>query len=438
MSQPRFHLRALLFVSGLTLGSLLSTTWFVHATAIEADALEPVASTTLPLDMLQTFTQTFAHIKGFYVEDKTDEALIESALRGMVQDLDPHSSILSKNEYSELRDSIRGEFGGLGMEVTVDDGFLTVVSPIDDTPAANAGIQPGDMIIRLGDTPVRGLSLQQAIGLMRGKPGTELILSIMREGEEGPILVPLIRDVIKVSAVKSRLLEPSYGYVRITSFQTDTGNNLKKAIRAIQETPLKGLVLDLRNNPGGSLQAAVDVANVFLQDGMIVYIDGRAMQEREAFYAEGKDYLQQAPLVVLVNNGSASASEIVAGALQDQSRAVIMGQKTFGKGSVQTTHELNENWAIKLTTARYYTPNGRSIQALGIAPDVALSRLALRREENRSLEISEADLNQSLQAEQAATDNTSVDDNLAETDYAVSEALNLLKGLNVLERRVSR
>ena len=438
MSQPRFHLRALLFVSGLILGSLLSTTWFVHATAIEADALEPVASTTLPLDMLQTFTQTFAHIKGFYVEDKTDEALIESALRGMVQDLDPHSSILSKNEYSELRDSIRGEFGGLGMEVTVDDGFLTVVSPIDDTPAANAGIQPGDMIIRLGDTPVRGLSLQQAIGLMRGKPGTELILSIMREGEEGPILVPLIRDVIKVSAVKSRLLEPSYGYVRITSFQTDTGNNLKKAIRAIQETPLKGLVLDLRNNPGGSLQAAVDVANVFLQDGMIVYIDGRAMQEREAFYAEGKDYLQQAPLVVLVNNGSASASEIVAGALQDQSRAVIMGQKTFGKGSVQTTHELNENWAIKLTTARYYTPNGRSIQALGIAPDVALSRLALRREENRSLEISEADLNQSLQAEQAATDNTSVDDNLAETDYAVSEALNLLKGLNVLERRVSR
>jgi carboxyl-terminal processing protease len=331
----------------------------------------------LPLDDLRTFAEVFGRIKSDYVEDVDDRELLASAIRGMLGGLDPHSSYLDPDAYRELRVGTTGEFGGLGIEVGMEDGFVKVIAPIDDTPAQRAGMQAGDLIVRIDGKPVKGLSLSEAVALMRGKPGSKIELTVVREGEGNPIRVSIVRDIIKVASVKSRTLEQGYGYLRVSNFQARTTEDLLEAVaelKADNADGLKGVVLDLRNNPGGVLNAAVGVSDAFLDGGLIVYTMGRDEEAKLEFKAGPNDVLDGAPLAVLVNGGSASASEIVAGALQDQGRAVIMGEKTFGKGSVQTIVPIDDRTALKLTTARYYTPSGRSIQAMGIEPDIELVR----------------------------------------------------------------
>ena len=409
---------------------------------------------TLPLESLRTFTEIFAKIKNDYVEPIEDKDLLENAIRGMLAGLDPHSAYLVPEDYKELQAGTSGEFGGLGIEVGMEDGFVKVISPIDDTPAYRAGVMAGDLIIRLDDTPVKGMVLSDAVKIMRGKPGTDIVLTIIRDGEDKPLNITITRDVIRVTSVKSRMLEPGYGYVRISQFQSRTGENLREALAKLEDEAdgsLKGLVLDLRNNPGGVLSAAVSVSDAFLREGIIVYTEGRLDDAKLKFNAKPADILDGAPLVVLVNGGSASASEIVAGALQDHHRAIIMGQKTFGKGSVQTILPMDNGSALKLTTAKYYTPSGVSIQATGISPDIELENLKLTdTDAPATSRIKEADLARHLQGDaerKNSSDNssdTATDGKtdklqlpLARRDYAVYEALNLLKGLEILQRRNS-
>jgi carboxyl-terminal processing protease len=398
----------------------------------------------LPLEQLRTFSDVFARIKRNYVEDVSDEVLLEHAIRGMLSGLDPHSSYLNTEQFNELRIGTSGEFGGLGIEVGMEDGFVKVVSPIDDTPAQRAGMLTGDLIIRLDDKPVKGLSLNDAVKLMRGKPGSDIELTVVREGEDKPLKITITRAVIQVTSVKTRMLEDNFGYVRISHFQTKTTADMLKAIDKMkQDNDLQGMVLDLRNNPGGVLSAAVGVSDAFLQDGLIVYTDGREEDSRLRYSASQGDVLDGAPLVVLVNGGSASASEIVAGAMQDHGRGVVMGNKTFGKGSVQTIQNLANGGAVKLTTARYYTPSGRSIQAEGIDPDIVTGNLRVAKREESGIEpITESSLSGHLSNpddEQQSTDTGSAENievtNLAEDDYQLNEALNLLKGLTILSRK---
>ncbi|MEA3278170.1 MAG: S41 family peptidase [Pseudomonadota bacterium] len=403
----------------------------------------------LPLTELRTFAEVFGRIKSDYVESVDDKSLLESAIRGMLSGLDPHSSYLDKEEYHDLQVGTSGEFGGLGIEVGMEDGFVKVIAPIDDTPAQRAGLQAGDLIIRIDDQPVKGMSLNEAVNLMRGKPGTEIRLTVMREGGDRPFRVDLVRDIIQVASVKSRTLEPGYGYVRVSHFQSHTTEDLLKAVGELKEEnggALKGLVLDLRNNPGGVLNSAVGVSDAFLGGGLIVYTKGRVDDSELQFKAGPDDVLKGAPLVVLINGGSASASEIVAGALQDHRRAIIMGSPTFGKGSVQTIVPIDNTTALKLTTARYFTPSGRSIQAQGIVPDIALERGKLDIAEAPGVEpLKEADLARHLDDEEVRDDSDS-DEAAAESDsekkgkakplvtqdYQLSEALNVLKGVNIL------
>ena len=406
----------------------------------------------LPLDELRTFTDVFDRIKRDYVEPVDDKELLVSAIRGMLSGLDPHSSYLDESAYHELQTGTSGEFGGLGIEVGMEDGFIKVVAPIDGTPAHEAGVQAGDLIIRLDDTPVKGLSLDDAIKMMRGKPNTEITLTIVRDGEDKPLKITIVRDIIQIRSVRSELLEPGFGHVRVSQFQSRTAQSLREELdklRSANGGELKGLILDLRNNPGGVLNGAVEVADVFLNNGTVVYTEGRGNGSKQNFKATPGDVLQGAPIVVLVNSGSASASEIVAGALQDQKRAIIMGERTFGKGSVQTILPLMGGTAVKLTTARYYTPNGRSIQAEGIEPDITLASLRLSREELASvMPVKEADLSGHLEndiesetEEAPATAEPEADSpkfdtaDLALSDYPLYEALNLLKGLNLLQGR---
>ena len=395
----------------------------------------------LPLEELRTFSEVFGRIKNDYVEPVDDRTLLESAIRGMLSGLDPHSSYLNRDEYRDLQVGTTGEFGGLGIEVGMDNGFVKVISPIDDTPAARAGLKAGDLISRIDDRPVKGMSLNEAVNLMRGKPGAEITLTIVREGAERPLEVKLVRDVIHVASVKSRTLEPGYAYVRIAHFQSRTTEDLLKAVADLKkENPsgIKGLVLDLRNDPGGVLNSAVGVSDAFLTEGLIVYTQGRVDDAKLQFTAGPDDVLDGAPMVVLVNAGSASASEIVAGALQDHRRAVIMGTQTFGKGSVQTIVPIDDATALKLTTARYYTPSGRSIQAQGITPDIVVSQGSLTLPSDKDPErLKEADLARHLdeggKGDAGAKDNGGGDKKpLAVEDFQLSEALNLLKGLNVL------
>lgn len=350
----------------------------------------------LPLNELRAFTEAFSRIKNDYVVPVEDKKLLEDAIRGMLAGLDPHSSYLSSEDFDELRVETSGEFGGLGIEVTMDkDGFVKVISPIDDTPAQHAGIQAGDLIVRLNDSPVKGMSLNDAVKIMRGKPGSEIILTVVREDEERPLKITVVRAVIKVKSVKYRLLDKEYGYLRITRFQAKTGTTLRDAVTKMKQEAngkMKGLVLDLRNNPGGVLNAAVSVSDAFLEKGLIVYTEGRVPDSRLKFKATPEDILKHAPMVVLVNGGSASASEIVAGALQDHHRAIIMGQKTFGKGSVQTILPMKNRGGIKLTTARYYTPLGRSIQADGIIPDIELAQVKVEALKQGINPLKEADM----------------------------------------------
>lgn len=395
-------------------------------------------------------TQVMRRVREQYVEPVDDAELLKNAIRGMLEGLDPHSSYLDAEAFEDMNITTSGQFGGLGIEVTMQDGFVRVVTPLDDTPAKAAGMEPGDIIIRLDDKPVKGLSLREAVKLMRGKPGEQIVLTVVREGETAPLEVEIVRDIIKVTAVKQRMLDDDIGYVRITQFQGRTGAGLLEALQKLEnenKDPLKGLVLDLRNNPGGVLTAAVDVSDAFLDDGLVVYIQGREEASRRDYKASGGDKLNGAPVVVLINEGSASASEIVAGALQDHGRAVIMGRKSFGKGSVQTIMPLSEKSAIKITTARYYTPSGRSIQADGIVPDVELQRLKLELRDNKGIRsLREADLKGRLDNDQVRKDDEEAakalakgevveveeEKSLAETDFELFEALNLLKGLAIL------
>ncbi len=404
----------------------------------------------LPLEQMRTFTDVFTRIKNDYVEEVSDEDLLEYAIRGMLNGLDPHSAYLNTEEFNELRIGTTGEFGGLGIEVGMEDGFVKVVSPIDDTPAARAGILSGDLIIRLDDTPVKGLSLNDAVKLMRGKPGSKLTLTIIREGADKPLTIDIKRDIIKVTSVRNRMLDDNYGYLRISNFQTKTTTDLLKAVKSMKEEAggsLKGLVLDLRNNPGGVLSGAVGVSDAFLNDGMIVYTDGREEDSKLRYDATDGDVLDGAPLVILVNGGSASASEIVAGAMQDHGRGIILGSKTFGKGSVQTIQDLPAGGAVKLTTSRYYTPGGRSIQSLGIEPDIITKPGSWTRPENESFSaLTESSLpgalsNTTLEEEEKTGDEETTDeekeDNLVYDDYQLYEALNLLKGLTILSEKSS-
>ncbi len=403
-------------------------------------AAEDADEKTLPLDELRVFAEVFGRIKNDYVEPVEDRDLLNYAIKGMLSGLDPHSAYLNEDDYKDLQAGTSGQFGGLGIEVGMENGFVKVIAPIDDTPAQRAGVLAGDLIIRLDDQPIKGMSLDEAVALMRGKPGTTLKLTIMRDGTDKPLQITVKRDIIKTVSVKHRMLEPGYGYVRVSQFQARSPEDMLTGIGALKREAggrLKGLVLDLRNNPGGVLNAAVAISDAFLTDGTIVYTEGRVSDSQLKFKAAPDDVLEGAPVVVLVNGGSASASEIVAGALQDHRRAVIMGQQTFGKGSVQTIVPINRRTAVKMTTARYFTPNGRSIQAEGIVPDIELANLRLTQGEDNGGQLKEADLaghlvNPEDNGDQQDATPDAESDVAADKDYALSEALNLLKGLSIL------
>jgi carboxyl-terminal processing protease len=396
-----------LIAAGVFIGVLISLNF--SAVAQKEAVLKP-----LPIEELRAFTEVFGRVKSDYVEAVDDKKLITEAINGMLTGLDPHSAYLDQEAFRELQVGTQGEFGGLGIEVGMEDGFVKVVAPIDDTPASRAGVKPGDLIVKLDDTSVKGMTLNDAVKRMRGRPNTQITLTIVSKGEAKPLVVTLTRAVIKIQSVKSKLLEPGYAYFRVSQFQEHTGETLAKAIETLfkqNDGPMKGIVLDLRNDPGGLLNGAVAVSSAFLPAGaLVVYTDGRTEDARMKLNASPENYLRgrlkddyikrlppdskTVPMVVLVNAGSASASEIVAGALQDHKRAVVMGQQTFGKGSVQTILPLGNNTAIKLTTARYYTPAGRSIQARGIVPDIPLDDGG--GEKTASLKLREADLTKHL------------------------------------------
>ena len=396
----------------------------------------------LPLNEIRTFAEIFSKIKNDYVENINDKKLLENAIRGMLRGLDPHSAYLDKEAYKELQEGASGKFGGLGIEVSYEDGFVKVISPIDDTPAQRAGVKAGDLIIKLDGKSVKDISLMEAVKMMRGKPGSEIVLTILREGEEKPFNLPVVRDVITVKNIKSETIEPGLMYIRISNFQIHTVDDMRKSLKKLKNENtdnLKGLVLDLRNNPGGLLSAAVGVSDLFLNNGLIVYTEGRIKDSKLKFTAKPTEVFKNIPIIVLVNGGSASASEIVAGALQDHKRAIIMGERTFGKGSVQTILPMSDETALKLTTARYYTPSGRSIQASGIEPDMIVKNIQFNITNSNNMNnglIKEADLSGHLDNE-IAENNIDIDkkaesnSSLVENDYQLYEAINVLKGLSI-------
>jgi carboxyl-terminal processing protease len=451
---------------GLVAGVAVS----LHFAAI---ADKEAVSTPLPIEELRAFTEVFGRIKSDYVEPVTDKKLITDAIAGMLNGLDPHSAYLDADAFKDLQVGTHGEFGGLGIEVGMEDGVVKVVSPIEDTPAYQAGIKSGDFIIKLDDTLIKGMSLNDAVKRMRGKPGSKIVLTIIRKDEPKPIEITLVRAVIKVQSVKSKLVEPGFGFVRITQFQEKTGENLATALENLvkqNKGPLKGIVLDLRNDPGGLLTGAVAVSSAFLpRDALVVYTEGRTEDAKMRLTANPENYLRSGsendylkalpdsfksiPMVVLVNAGSASASEIVAGALQDHKRAVIMGIQTFGKGSVQTVLPLGNGTGIKLTTARYYTPGGRSIQAKGIVPDIVVEDPASAGRDSSIFRLREADLAKHLLNDKPADNKPQKagkdipppaennEDGAAakpaefgsQDDYQLNQALNLLKGIEILQ-----
>ncbi|MDY1017638.1 S41 family peptidase [Pseudomonas coleopterorum] len=397
------------------------------------------AAAPLPLDELRTFAEVMDRIKAAYVEPVDDKTLLENAIKGMLSNLDPHSAYLGPEDFQELQESTSGEFGGLGIEVGSDNGMIKVVSPIDDTPASKAGIEAGDLIVKINNQPTQGLSMTEAVDLMRGKLGEKITLTLVRDGGT-PFDVTLARATIQVKSVKAQLLENGYGYLRITQFQVKTGEEVGKALAKLRKDnngKLKGLILDLRNNPGGVLQSAVEVADHFLTKGLIVYTKGRIANSELRFSADPADASEHVPLVVLINGGSASAAEIVAGALQDQKRGILMGTDSFGKGSVQTVLPLNNDRALKITTALYYTPNGRSIQAQGIVPDVEVRQGKVTRDADTE-SFKEADLQGHLGNGNGGADRPSGKTAIGarkarpqDDDFQISQALSLLKGLSV-------
>jgi len=422
------------------------------------------ARTPLPLEELRQFSDVFGAIKANYVEPVEDKKLITEAISGMLSGLDPHSAYLDAEAFKELQVGTQGEFGGLGIEVGMEDGFVKVVSPIEDTPAARAGVKAGDLIVKIDEKPTKGLSLGEAVKLMRGKPKTQITLTISRKGEPGPLIIPIVRDVIRVQSVKSKVIEPGFGYLRVTQFQEHTVENLVKHVDGLyKQGELKGLVLDLRNDPGGLLHGAVGVSAAFLPPrALVTSTDGRTEDAKRRYLASPEDYLRgsrddillklpnaikSVPMVVLVNGGSASASEIVAGALQDHKRAAVIGTQTFGKGSVQSILPLTNNTAIKLTTARYFTPSGRSIQAKGITPDYLVEETP--EGDLNQFRLREADLTRHLSNPKEAEEKPSVPKPTTPAatehpkdrkpiefgspdDYQLQQAMNFLKGKPVM------
>jgi len=465
-------------VALITLGAILGILITLNFSAVAEKSAAP-----LPIEDLRAFTEVFGRVKSDYVEPVDDKKLISEAINGMLSGLDPHSAYLDAEAFRELQVGTQGEFGGLGIEVGMEDGFVKVIAPIEDTPAYRAGLKPGDLIIKLDDTNVKGMTLNDAVKRMRGKPNTDITLTIIRKGDPKPKVVTLTRAVIQIQSVKSKVIEPGYAYIRVTQFQEHTPEKLAAAIDTMWKQSngqMKGVILDLRNDPGGLLNAAVAVSAAFLpQNALVVYTDGRTEDSKMRLYASSEYYLRGSkedylkklppsvktvPMVVLVNGGSASASEIVAGALQDHKRAIIMGTQTFGKGSVQTILPLGNNTAIKLTTARYYTPNGRSIQAKGILPDIPVEEATIAEVEQPALRMREADLERHLANPVEKDDGESKDGSKpvakpaapkegggdtksepadkpnqpeygSKTDYQLNQALNLLKGLQIISKR---
>ena len=457
----------------LGLGALLGIMLSLNYSAIA----DKDTGTQLPLEDLRAFAEIFGKIKSDYVEPIDDKKLISEAINGMLSGLDPHSAYLDVDAFKDLQAGTQGEFGGLGIEVGMEDGFVKVISPIEDTPAYRAGLKAGDLIIKLDETPVKGMTLNDAVKRMRGKPDTNITVPLLRKGEDKPLIITITRAVIKVQSVKYKLIEPGYAYARITQFQERSGEDLAHALKTMHDqnkAPLKGLILDLRNNPGGLLNAAVGVSAAFLpKDDLVVYTDGRVSDAKMRLTANPENYVRgdpkndylknlpqevrDVPMVVLVNGGSASASEIVAGALQDHKRAIILGTQTFGKGSVQTILPMNNGTAIKLTTARYFTPNGRSIQAKGIEPDIVVEESTVNPLAH-ALDLREADLSNHLanpkDGEDKAPENVKQPTIIkapkngdkgpqeanapmepgSKNDFQFTEAMNLLKGLQILQK----
>ncbi|RCK47951.1 S41 family peptidase [Thalassospira profundimaris] len=394
--------------------------------------------------LLNLFGDVFEQVKAKYVEEVDDKQLIEAAINGMLTSLDPHSSYLNMDNFEEMQVDTRGEFGGLGIEVTMEDGFVKVISPIYDTPAEKAGLQPGDFITHIDGTAIRGLTLNDAVEMMRGKVNTDIVLTIIRKGEQAPFDVTLTRAVIKIQSVRAEVKE-DIGYIRITKFNEQTFSGLQRAITNMRDQigpEIKGLVIDLRNNPGGLLDQAISVSDAFLDKGEIVSTRPRDTQNTERYNARSGDLAEGLPMIVLINDGSASASEIVAGALQDHRRAIIMGTRSFGKGSVQTILPMPGNVALRLTTARYYTPSGKSIQEVGIVPDIIVPQARVESIEGDTRR-SEASLNGALRNEDAHTNDTEKDANsrrdqaeqLAIDDYQLSRALDMIRGISLFGSR---
>ncbi|MBL4672940.1 MAG: S41 family peptidase [Arenicella sp.] len=402
--------------------------------------------TPIPLSQIRTFAEIFTRIKLNYVEAISDEQLLEYAIEGMLSGLDPHSVYLKGERYNDLNEGTTGAFSGLGMEVIMEDGFVKVVAPIDDTPAAEAGIMTGDLIIRMDGKTVTGLNLSEATERMRGEPGTKITITILRESEPDPFDVELTRALVRLNSVKRKRLNDSIGYLRVTQFQIATAENFRKELKQLRESDgFEGLIIDLRNNPGGLLTSAISVADVFIDEGLIVSTKGRLGTNDQDYRATPSDFLDGKPLVVLINGGSASASEIVAGALQDHGRALILGTDSFGKGSVQTVLNIDDKEAIKLTTARYYTPNGRSIQAAGIKPDVFVEYREFKDREKGFKRIKEDDLpgrldNDSGKKESLEKPTKKQEEarELLARDYQLNEAFNLLNGLILFNHKTKK
>lgn len=428
--------KSILFIlmMALVLLGWIGTAYLPHAVNAEAKSR---------YEDLQLFTDVLSIVRKSYVEEVDMKELVQGAVEGMLASLDPHSSYLPPDMYKEMKIDTSGEFGGLGIEITVKDGILTVVSPIEDTPAYKAGLQSGDQILKIEDRFTKDLSIMDAVKLMRGPKGTSISITIMREGFPKPKEFTLVREIIKVKSVKARTLEDGYVYVRVAQFQERTVDDLHDALEALQEengTGIKGLILDMRNNPGGLLDQAVKVADTFLDNGLIVYTEGRESGSQMKFSAHADGDELTCPLVVLINGGSASASEIVAGALQDHKRAVVMGTQSFGKGSVQTIIPLGDNSGLRLTTARYYTPLGTSIQARGITPDISVRPMEVRESEESS-SLSEKDLMNHFETPEPENEkkkkpepghkfDLNGDDR---EDYQLMRALDLLKGWQILK-----
>lgn len=444
--------------------SAFFTVFFVFPTWAAVEQEPEQTTQRIPMEDVQRFSNALSEIKRYYVKPVSDKELFDNAIRGMLAGLDPHSSYLDENDFKELQTATNGEFGGLGTEVTMEDGVVKVVTPLVDTPAFKAGVKPGDLIVKLGDKSVQGMQLKDAVNLMRGKPGSTINLTIIRKGELKPLSINLVRERIQIKSVKSKLLANNFGYVRLTQFQALTDKDMEDAIAKLKQQSggqLKGLVLDLRNNPGGLLDSAIQVSDAFLDKDkkgnpeMIVYTQGRLPGSRFTAMANPGDILNHAPIVVLINNGSASASEIVAGALKDNKRALILGTRSFGKGSVQTVLPLDSKRGIKLTTALYYTPSGTSIQAKGITPDIVVEEVAVPKSTTSNkdalLGLEEADLSghlvnkdetaatkEAAQSSVTKTANTTgvpgEEINLIHEDYQLYAALTILKGLSIAQR----